>query len=329
MIRLEDYLYNGDTIFRILNYYANALEESALMGKNSIDLVHAGFMRQMYDLLEHNEFLTSQSQRMRSFYKFMVMKYPYLAFTFKGRIKSIIRAEEKFNRYIVDYTCDHYAREGRFPTAAEMKEKLAFFRDLIAYRIVISLPRCRVEDPDARKLEEMRLLYEIANELPAFLQQHDFTLVKSGTVESSCGEGICDEWKEYFRDYVAAPTATGYRSIHLTVFDTQARCYMEVQLRTKEMDDCAEIGSSNHQGYEKSQSGSAGRGDELPAGECAFFDEAYDRLRSLERLDLSGLYVNMFAAVNNSLINDGCGLFRGRQILPLEHLSRFQNEVMD
>ena len=42
----------------------------------------------------------------------------------------------------------------------------------------------------------------------------------------------------------------------------------------------------------------------------------------------AGLKVNMFKALNNQLINDGCGLFRGRQILPFEHLSRFQNDLM-
>ena len=39
--------------------------------------------------------------------------------------------------------------------------------------------------------------------------------------------------------------------------------------------------------------------------------------------------VNMFKAINNQLINDGCGLFRGRQILPFEHLSRFRNDLID
>ena len=33
----------------------------------------------------------------------------------------------------------------------------------------------------------------------------------------------------------------------------------------------------------------------------------------LQQLDLSKVDVNMFGAANNSLINDGCGLFRGRQ----------------
>ena len=58
-------------------------------------------------------------------------------------------------------------------------------------------------------------------------------------------------------------------------------------------------------------------------------DEAYERGMKLLSLELADLDVNMFSAVNNSLINDGCGLFRGRLILPYEHLSRFQNDVID
>ena len=56
---------------------------------------------------------------------------------------------------------------------------------------------------------------------------------------------------------------------------------------------------------------------------------ANERLIRLQELDLSTINVNMFTAYNNQLINDGCGLFRGRQILPFEHLSRFQNDMID
>ena len=56
------------------------------------------FLIQIQELLEHNDFLTAQSQRIREFYKYMAGEYPFLAFTFKGRIKSLIRAEEKFKR---------------------------------------------------------------------------------------------------------------------------------------------------------------------------------------------------------------------------------------
>ena len=67
----------------------------------------------------------------------------------------------------------------------------------------------------------------------------------------------------------------------------------------------------------------------IPEGACIYFDEAYERGMKLLQLELAELDVNMFSAVNNSLINDGCGLFRGRLILPYEHLSRFQNDVID
>ena len=68
------------------------------------------------------------------------------------------------------------------------------------------------------------------------------------------------------------------------------------------------------------------RREAIPEGECIYFDEAYARGMKLQQLELSKLDVNMFAAIDNSLINDGCGLYRGRLILPYEHLSRFQND---
>ena len=103
----------------------------------------------------------------------------------------------------------------------------------------------------------------------------------------------------------------------------------ERQRRTKTMDDIAEIGPANHLGYEKKQESERVRRDAIPKGECIYFDEAYERGMKLLGLELSELDVNMFSAVNNSLINDGCGLYRGRLILPYEHLSRFQNDLID
>ena len=329
MIKLNDYLYSDDTIFKILQKYANDLENSALDSRNQIDLAHCSFLKQIYELLEHNEFLTSQSQRLREFYKYMVKEYPYLAFTFKGRIKSIIRAEEKFNRYIVDYIYEYYKKYECFPTIQEIKERLTCFRDLIAYRIVISVPKCHLGEGQNRDEEEEKLLYKIANKLPGFLEQYGFSVVKANTEGRECSLLIDEELRDTYRDYVYRPTPSGYRALHLTLFDMEARCYIEVQLRTKEMDDSAEIGNANHLGYEKAQEQQRTHREDIPEGQCLYFDEAYERVVSLESLDLSKLKVNMFAAVNNSLINDGCGLFRGRQILPFEHLSRYQTGALD
>lgn len=329
MITLNDYLYSGDTILRILYNYSGDLRNESSVSGNEIDKLHCVFLEQIRDVLEHNDFLTAQSQRIREFYCFMTKEYPYMAFNFKGRIKSLIRAEEKFNGYIVQYIYDYYIKNNSFPSNKEIKDKLNCFRDLIAYRIVIALPKCHVKDGMNKEEIELKYLYEIANHLPRFLNERGFRAEKSGIEEISSYEGLDEELKPYYRDYVSNPTDFGYRSLHITFYDEMAGCYVELQLRTKDMDDYAEIGPANHLGYEKRQELVRTKRDAVPVGKNIVFDEAYERVSRLQSLELKNLDVNMFAARDNSLINDSCGLFRGRQILPFEHLSRFQKELYD
>lgn len=339
MISLNDYLYNGDTVIKILHNYSRDLREDARKTGNPIDLAHCDFLVQMSELLEHNDFLTSQSQRMREFYKHMTETYPDLAFTFKGRIKSLIRAESKFNGQIVSFVHDYYKEYGRFPTDTEIKERLSATKDLIAYRIIISMPKCHVKDEEERKEKEMACLYDIANRLPSFLSKRGFDaqVAKSelgnsnnislqGTNNSSM---LASDVAPFYKDYIAHTSPSGYKSLHITFFDNISLSYIEVQIRTYDMDNYAEIGPANHMGYESRQADARGSHSEIPSGQCMYYDEALERVAKLRNLELSELDVNMFAAINNSLINDGCGLFRGRLILPYEHLSRFQNDIID
>ena len=329
MVTLNDYLYSGATVFRILKKYTQDLRASAKESKNEVDLVHCNFLIQIMELLEHNDFLTAQSQKIREFYKYMAMEYPYLSFTFKGRIKSLIRAEGKFNGYIVEYIYDYYKKHKSYPDIAELKEKLNCFRDLIAYRIVISMPRCHLKNHENREVEELKHLYQIANVLPQFLEERGFTAEPTGGVLKSSSPLLEEAAKPYYRDYITSENEDDYKSLHITFYDNSARCNVEMQLRTKQMDDIAEIGSANHINYEKKQEASRARRDTIPEGECIYFDEAYERCQRLQELELSGVDVDMFTAVSNSLMNDGCGLYRGRLILPYEHLSRFQNDLID
>ena len=300
---------------------------AAAAAGNEIDLVHCSFLNQIKDMLEHNDFLTAQSQKIREFYMHMAKEYPFLAFTFKGRIKSLIRAEEKFNGYIIEYIYDYYGKYHRFPDTEEIKSRLDCFRDLIAYRIVISIPKCHLQEGQSREDEEIRYLYEIANMLPGFMEQRGFRAESAKGVKESLSDRMEAAVRPYYRDYISDEEEYGYRSLHITFYDDTAKCFMEVQLRTKAMDDNAEIGPANHLGYEKRQENERARRDVIPEGECSCFDEAYERGMRLQQLALNTLDVNMFSAVNNSLINDGCGLYRGRLILPYEHLSRFQNDL--
>ena len=329
MISLNDYLYSGDTVLKILKKYARDLEISAEENHNEVDRIHVIFLKRTSDLLEHNDFLTAQSQKIREFYKYMAKEYANLSFTFKGRIKSLIRAETKFNGYIVEYIYDYYTAHGVCPPLEELKKKLDGFRDLIAYRIVISMPKCHVSDDREREKEEIRNLYAIANVMKGFLEKQGFRAEPALGVKESTSPLLSDAVRPYYRDYICHAERDGYRSLHITFFDESAKCYMEMQLRTKQMDDIAEIGPANHLEYEKKQESERARRDSIPVGENIYFDEAYEGVRKLQELDLAKVDVNMFSAVNNSLMNDGCGLYQGRLILPYEHLSRFQNDLID
>ena len=212
MITLNDYLYSGDTVLKILKKYTEDLRQSAARTGNEVDVRHCEFLSQIMELLEHNDFLTAQSQKIREFYKYMAQEYPYLSFTFKGRIKSLIRAEAKFNGYVVEYIYDYYTKNGTYPPVSELQERLNCFRDLIAYRIVISMPKCHLKNPEDGEREEIRYLYETANVLKGFLEERGFTAEPAGGVKESDSPLLSDAVRPYYRDYIAHVDPDGYRS---------------------------------------------------------------------------------------------------------------------
>ena len=140
----------------------------------------------------------------------------------------------------------------------------------------------------------MKLLYEVADILPDFLEERGFTAELSGLTESEHSCRLAEKVCPYYRDYIANSRPFGYQSLHITLYDNFARCYTEVQLRTKDMDDNAEIGEANHFGYEKRQESSRTRCEAIPEGKCVWFDEAYERVRRLQEIELSKVDVNMF-----------------------------------
>ena len=52
MVTLNDYLYSGDTMFKILKNYSRDLKAEAKQTNNEIDLIHANFLIQIRELLE-------------------------------------------------------------------------------------------------------------------------------------------------------------------------------------------------------------------------------------------------------------------------------------
>ena len=137
-----------------------------------------------------------------------------------------------------------------YPPIAELKQRLGCFRDLIAYRIVISMPKCHYED-EAERGSSGVCLYDIANILPGFLEERGFTAEPANGVQESTSHLMDETIRPYYRDYISNHGPYEYQSLHITFYDNSSRSYMEVQLRTKAMDDVAEISPANHLGYEK------------------------------------------------------------------------------
>lgn len=78
MITLNDYLYSGDTVLKILQKYTRDLRKEAKLTHNEIDMMHVNFLIQITELLEHNDFLTAQSRRSGNFINIWLMNIRFL-----------------------------------------------------------------------------------------------------------------------------------------------------------------------------------------------------------------------------------------------------------
>lgn len=108
--------------------------------------------------------------------------------------------------------------------------------------------------------------YKITNKHVTFEQIADLYAVrivftpKEDSIESERAEcfhifslvtGFYDYVPERVRDWVSHPKSNGYEALHLTALTSDRRTGIEVQIRSKRMDDIAEKGIAAHWNYKK------------------------------------------------------------------------------
>ena len=79
-----------------------------------------------------------------------------------------------------------------------------------------------------------------------------------------------------FRDWLSKPKSNGYESLHTTVMSESGR-WVEVQIRTKRMDDIAEKGLAAHWKYKQSNKGE----EQSPSSAESGFDNWLNKIREL------------------------------------------------
>jgi len=88
---------------------------------------------------------------------------------------------------------------------------------------------------------------------------------------------VYSPFQERFKDYIARPKGNGYQSIHTTVFGIDGRL-VEIQIRTLEMDETAEIGVAAHWKYKDSDN--SNKKDSSLDKQIAWLREIYELLKS-------------------------------------------------
>ena len=86
-------------------------------------------------------------------------------------------------------------------------------------------------------------------------------------------------FQERFKDYIARPKRNGYQSIHTTVFGSDGRL-IEVQIRTSEMDQTAEIGVAAHWQYKESGPKESKKKTNSIDSQILWLREIYELLKS-------------------------------------------------
>lgn len=170
----------------------------------------------------------------------------------------------------------------------ESKAKRTRFINKFSLPIINSLTEASIEFEIKGRTKS---IYSIARKMKAqsvpFEEVYDIFAIRIIT-ESKPENEKTDCWKAYsivtdhyvpnpgrFRDWISKPKSNGYESLHTTVMSNSGK-WVEVQIRSRRMDDIAEKGLAAHWKYKDKGTGEA-QADNAESG----FDEWLTRIREI------------------------------------------------
>ncbi len=284
------YLYTGTNARNILESYSVALRE---VGGRPNQL-HANMLEHYVQISEDKEFIFSLQNSMYCFYCSCIHAF-HKAKVF-GRKKSLISLEDKCNLVL-------------------SKNKSPEIKDSIGFRIILFGKSNEELVRDCYQLMDKCIDFFISKgfnptEAEKRSSTSKFNKKKHPKVFVPKESYLKSENQIFVKDYVANPKDKGYQSLHVVFIDSQGREF-EVQIRSYQMDEHAELGPAAHTKY---------KADKYQNDETQREDEA----TSFTKVDISQIDINKISSedfiVDEDEYYDSVGIFIPRTFLVLSNI---------
>ena len=236
VINIIPYLYSCSTLPELLKEYESDLRKS----NNTENMLHANKLKEYYNVLTDNKFLSNIRKQFDSLYSRAKKQYPNLLFYLEGRRKSVISSDQKISLYL------------------GQKKSLDEFRDMLAFRFTLF---------GDNSMESIKVAYSLMDNIIEFMISQGFTPCEATPTFQTEGfdannfPGMIVPTKSFLssdnihlvKDYVLNPKESGYQSLHVAFRDYLGRCF-EIQIRTFAMHIHAESHSiAGHDSYKSSR----------------------------------------------------------------------------